>query len=68
VIDVGGLYVTPGLNIASLGMISELTKQNEKDFETEQLARMAELHRDVIVGVKAAHYIKPHWCMYYWSS
>jgi hypothetical protein len=29
---------------------------------------MAELHRDVIVGVKAAHYIKPHWCMYYWSS
>jgi predicted amidohydrolase len=68
VIDVGGLYVTHGLNIASLGMISELTKQNEKDFETERLARMAELHLDVIVGVKVAHYIKPHWCMYYWSS
>jgi len=49
------------LNIASLGMISESTEQDEKDFETERLARMAELHRDVIVGVKAAHYIKPDW-------
>ena len=47
------------INIAGFGMITDITEQ--KDFNPEEVARMAKKHSDVIVGVKSAHYRQPDW-------
>ena len=47
------------INIAGFGMITDITEQ--KDFNPEEVARLAEKHKDVIVGVKSAHYRLPDW-------
>lgn len=47
------------INIAGLGMITDLPEQG--DFNAEEVARLAAKHRDVVVGVKSAHYQLPDW-------
>lgn len=47
------------VNIAGLGMITDLPEQG--DFNAEEVARLAAKHKDVIVGVKSAHYQLPDW-------
>ena len=47
------------INIAGFGMITDITEQ--KDFNPEEVASMAAKHKDVIVGVKSAHYRQPDW-------
>jgi dihydroorotase len=47
------------INIAGFGMITDITEQ--KDFNPEEVARLAKKHSDVIVGVKSAHYRLPDW-------
>jgi dihydroorotase len=47
------------INIAGLGMITDLVEQS--DFDPEEVARLAKKHRDVVVGVKSAHYRRPDW-------
>ena len=42
-----------------LGMVSILAEQG--DFGPKKVALLAMKHRDVVVGVKTAHYMKPDW-------
>jgi dihydroorotase len=47
------------INIAGFGMITDITEQ--ADFDPEAVAQLAKKHKDVVVGVKSAHYRKPDW-------
>ncbi len=47
------------INIAGLGMITDLPEQG--DFNAEEVARLAAKHKDVVVGVKSAHYQLADW-------
>ena len=49
------------LNIAGFGMISDMIEQDPRDFVPEITASTIERHRDVLVGVKSAHYQGPDW-------
>lgn len=59
VIDHARTRVLAFINIAGFGMISDLVEQG--DFNPEEVVRLARKHRDVVVGVKSAHYRKPDW-------
>jgi len=59
VIDVAKTRVFALINIAGYGMISNLAEQG--DFDPEAVAKLAEEHSGVVVGVKTAHYEKPDW-------
>jgi dihydroorotase len=61
VIDRAKTRVFAFINIAGLGMINDLTEQEKSDFQPEEVARLARKHKDVVVGVKTAHYQKPDW-------
>jgi len=39
----------------------DAAEQETSEFQPEQVARLAKKHRDVVVGVKSAHYQKPDW-------
>lgn len=59
VIDRAKTRVLAMVNIAGFGMISDQTEQG--DFNPDAVAKLAAKHKDVIVGVKSAHYQKPDW-------
>jgi dihydroorotase len=59
VIDRARTRVLAFINIAGFGMISDITEQG--DFNPKELARLALKHKDVVVGVKSAHYQLPDW-------
>ena len=49
------------LNIVGHGMGGGSVEQNTADMEAEATARVASEHRDLIVGVKVAHYVAANW-------
>jgi dihydroorotase len=49
------------LNIVGLGMTTDVPEQNVHDMDPKATAAMALKHRDVVVGVKSAHYQGPEW-------
>jgi len=49
------------LNIASYGMITDALEQDPEFFDVKNTVRMVEKNRDLIVGIKTAHYQKPDW-------
>jgi dihydroorotase len=59
VIDRARTRVLALINIAGFGMITDITEQD--DFDSEEVARLAKKHKDVVVGAKSAHYQKPDW-------
>ncbi len=59
VIDRAKTRVFALINIAGLGMMTDLAEQD--DFNPDEVARLARQHADVVVGVKSAHYQKPDW-------
>jgi dihydroorotase len=59
VIDHAKTRVLALVNIAGFGMVSDLIEQG--DFDPDAIARLAKNHKDVIVGIKSAHYQKPDW-------
>ena len=59
VIDRAKTRVLAMINIAGLGMMTDAAEQ--MDFNPEEVARLAIKHRDIVVGVKSAHYQKPDW-------
>jgi dihydroorotase len=61
VIDRAATRVLAMVNIAGLGMITDVAEQDPSDFNPKEVARLAHKHRDVIVGVKTAHYQRPDW-------
>jgi dihydroorotase len=59
VIDRAQTRVLALINIAGFGMITDITEQS--DFDPAEVAKLAVKYRDVVVGVKSAHYQKPDW-------
>lgn len=61
VIDRAKTRVLAFLNIASYGMINDIIEQHGPDFDPGVTAAKAKDHRDVVVGIKTAHYWQPDW-------
>ena len=61
VIDRARTRVFAMLNIVGLGMMTDVPEQNVHDMDAKATAQMAIKHRDVVVGVKSAHYQGPEW-------
>jgi dihydroorotase len=61
VIDRAKTRVFAFINISGLGMLTDAAEQEKSEFQPEEVARLAKKHRDVVVGVKSAHYQKPDW-------
>jgi dihydroorotase len=61
VIDRARTRVLAMLNIVGLGMMTDVPEQNVHDMDAKATADMALKHRDVVVGVKSAHYQGPEW-------
>jgi dihydroorotase len=59
VIDRAKTRVLAMINIAGFGMMTDIVEQS--DFDAAEVARLAKKHRDVVVGVKSAHYQLPDW-------
>ncbi len=49
------------INIAGLGMMTDMAEQPTADMKPEEVARLAKKHADVVVGVKSAHYRAADW-------
>jgi dihydroorotase len=49
------------LNIAAHGMTSDALEQEPSAFDPAKTAELALRHKDVVVGIKSAHYWKPDW-------
>src|ERR1700681_3884803 len=61
VIDRVRTRVLAMINIAGLGMMADVTEQVSADFQPKELAAVAAKNKDVVVGVKTAHYQLPDW-------
>ena len=61
VIDRARTRVFAMLNIVGLGMVSDSIEQNAHDMDARATADMASRHREVVVGIKSAHYQGPEW-------
>ncbi len=61
IIDRARTRVFAFINIAGLGMITDITEQEPGDFQPAEVAKLAKKHSDVVVGVKSAHYQRPDW-------
>jgi dihydroorotase len=61
VIDRAKTRVFAFINISGLGMLADAAEQETSEFQPQEVARLAKKHRDVVVGVKSAHYQKPDW-------
>ncbi|MBA2354155.1 MAG: amidohydrolase/deacetylase family metallohydrolase, partial [Acidobacteria bacterium] len=61
VIDRAGTRVLALLNIAGFGMLTDVPEQNVLDMDAKATSDMAGRHRDVVVGIKSAHYMGPEW-------
>ena len=61
VIDVSTTRVLAFLNIVGAGMKGFQVEQNHADMDPRAAARAVEAHREVVVGIKTAHYEGPDW-------
>ncbi|WP_321475007.1 amidohydrolase/deacetylase family metallohydrolase [uncultured Paludibaculum sp.] len=61
VIDRARTKVFAFINIAGLGMMTNIVEQHPEDMKPEELARLAKKFPDVVVGVKTAHWESPAW-------
>jgi dihydroorotase len=61
VIDRARTRVFAMLNIVGLGMMTDAPEQNVHDMDAKATSDMAVKHRDVVVGIKSAHYQGPEW-------
>ena len=49
------------VNIAGYGMMTNLVEQNTSDMSPERTAEVARNNKDVVVGIKSAHFEGPEW-------
>ncbi|HZT33730.1 MAG TPA: amidohydrolase/deacetylase family metallohydrolase [Bryobacteraceae bacterium] len=49
------------INIAGLGMITDVAEQDKSDFKPEEVVRWKRKYPGIVVGVKSAHYQQPDW-------
>ena len=61
IIDRARTRVLALLNIVGNGMDGGAVEQNLADMEAKPTAEMAMKHRDIVVGIKTAHYTGPEW-------
>jgi dihydroorotase len=61
VIDRAKTRVFALLNIVGIGMVTDALEQNVHDMDPKATAEMARKHKDVVVGIKSAHYQGPEW-------
>ena len=61
VIDRAQTRVFSMINIAGLGMMTNAAEQVISEFQPDQVAKLAAKHKDIVVGVKSAHYEGPDW-------
>lgn len=61
VIDRADTRILAFINIAGYGMMTNLVEQDTSDMLVAKTADMAKKHKDVVVGIKTAHYEKPDW-------
>lgn len=61
IIDHSETRVLALLNIVGQGMIDDPGQQNVADMDPKAAAEMVKAHRDIIVGIKTAHYEGPEW-------
>jgi dihydroorotase len=61
VIDRARTRVLALLNIVGSGMGGVTVEQNLEDMDPKPTADMAMKHRDIVVGIKSAHYAGPEW-------
>jgi dihydroorotase len=59
VIDRVNTRVLALINISGFGMMTDFVEQG--DFDAAAVAALAKKHKDIVVGVKSAHYQKPDW-------
>lgn len=64
IVDSSKTRVTAFLNIVGYGMGGGPIEQNLHDMQAKPTADMALKHKDVIVGIKSAHYSGPEWDPY----
>ena len=60
VIDRARTRVLAMLNIAGVGILAYELEQNVNDLSPELTAKMAKAHKDVVVGIKSAHWWAPN--------
>jgi dihydroorotase len=61
IIDRSKTRVLAFLNIVGAGMRGDTFEQNLSDMEARPTANKARQHKDLIVGIKTAHYAGPEW-------
>ncbi|MBI5280040.1 MAG: amidohydrolase/deacetylase family metallohydrolase [Candidatus Solibacter usitatus] len=61
VIDRAKTRVFAFINIAGLGMLTNIVEQHPEDMRPAEVARLAKKHSDIVVGVKTAHFESPAW-------
>jgi len=61
VIDRSQTRVLALINVAGYGMMTDALEQDVQDMLPERIAALARKHKDVVVGVKSAHYQRPDW-------
>lgn len=61
VIDRAKTRVFAFINIAGLGMLTNVVEQATSDMKPDEVAALAKKHKDVVVGVKTAHFEGPTW-------
>lgn len=49
------------INIAAHGMTSDALEQEASEFDPRRTAEVARKNKDVVIGIKSAHYWKPDW-------
>ncbi len=49
------------INIAGYGMMTNLVEQDVNDMLPERIAEVVRRNKDVVVGIKSAHFEKPTW-------
>lgn len=64
VIDRSKTRVLAFLNIVGVGMREGALEQNLQDMDVDATAEMAAKYRDLVVGIKSAHYNGPDWTPY----
>ncbi len=61
IIDRAKTRVLALINVAGLGMLTNVVEQYPGDMEPLEIAKIAKKHKDVVVGIKTAHYEGPEW-------
>lgn len=61
VIERAATRVFAMVNICGFGMMTDIVEQNVYDLDPRATAGLVNKHRDVVVGIKSAHYFEPEW-------